>query len=133
MAVSMKVTGKMMSATARVFEYTNGDKYEGDWADDIQHGKGTYFFHTGDRYEGSYLLGERTGEGVYYHANGDKYVGNFKDGMQDGKGTFTWANGLCTKVTGKITGVTERVSTNGVMVMFMKVTGRTTVRMVKVL
>lgn len=25
------------------FEYTNGDKYEGDWADDIQHGKGTYF------------------------------------------------------------------------------------------
>lgn len=26
-----------------VFEYTNGDKYEGDWADDIQHGKGTYF------------------------------------------------------------------------------------------
>lgn len=22
-----------------VFEYTNGDKYDGDWADDIQHGK----------------------------------------------------------------------------------------------
>ena len=41
-----------------VFEYTNGDKYDGDWADDIQHGRGTYYFHTGDRYEGSYLLGE---------------------------------------------------------------------------
>ena len=27
-----------------VFEYTNGDKYDGDWADDIQHGKRYLFF-----------------------------------------------------------------------------------------
>ena len=33
------------------FEYANGDKYVGDWKDDMQHGKGIYFFHTGDRYE----------------------------------------------------------------------------------
>ena len=39
------------------FEYTNGDKYEGDWADDIQHGKGTYFFR--HRSHGVlYLLGK---------------------------------------------------------------------------
>jgi len=37
----------------------------GDWKDDMQHGKGIYFFHTGDRYEGAYVQGERTGAGIY--------------------------------------------------------------------
>lgn len=27
------------------FEYANGDKYVGDWKEDMQHGKGIYFFH----------------------------------------------------------------------------------------
>ena len=48
-------------------------KYEGDWADDIQHGQGTYFFHTGDRYEVSYLLGECTGAGAVSYTHLDVY------------------------------------------------------------
>ena len=71
MVASTTVTGKMMYVTEKAYSnIPTVDKYDGDWADDMQHGKGTYFFHTGDRYEGSYLLGERTGEGIYYHANG---------------------------------------------------------------
>lgn len=116
-----------------VFEYTNGDKYDGDWADDIQHGRGTYYFHTGDRYEGSYLLGERTGEGVYYHANGDKYVGNFKNGMQDGRVLLPGRMVLCTKEAGKTINVMAEESINGAMAMFMTVIGKTTVPMDRVL
>jgi hypothetical protein len=41
-ALNTMETGRMMFVTGKgVFEYTNGDKYDGDWADDIQHGKGT--------------------------------------------------------------------------------------------
>ena len=61
----MTVTGKMMFVMEKdVSNIPTEINTIGDWKDDIQHGKGTYYFHTGDRYEGSYLLGERTGAGV---------------------------------------------------------------------
>lgn len=95
------------------FEYANGDKYVGDWKDDMQHGKGIYFFHTGDRYEGAYVQGERTGAGIYYHANGNKYVGNFKDGMQHGKVYSPGQMVQSMTATGKITNVTAAERING--------------------
>ena len=48
----------------------DGDKYVGEWKDDLLHGQGTYTY-----------------------ANGDKYVGEFKDNKKHGQGTYTFANG----------------------------------------
>ena len=32
-------------------DYANGDKYTGDWIDDIKTGHGVYIYANGDRYE----------------------------------------------------------------------------------
>ena len=50
--------------------WTNGDKYIGEFKDEIMHGQGTWIY-----------------------ADGDKYVGEFKDDMMHGQGIYTEANG----------------------------------------
>ena len=102
--------------------------------DDVQHGKGIYYFHSGDRYEGDYVNGERTGQGIYIHKNGDKYVGQFKNGEQHGTGTFTWANGAVYEgqwVNNQRSGKGTLIS--GRTAMTMKVNGKTTWPTVKAL
>ena len=47
-----------------------GEKYVGEWKDDVRNGNGTF---TDD--------------------NGRKYVGQWKNDKKHGDGTFTWANG----------------------------------------
>ena len=97
---NMKASGKMTHVTEGTFYYVNGDKYVGDWKDDVQHGKGIYYFHSGDRYEGDYVNGERTGQGIYIHKNGDKYVGQFKNGEQHGPEPLHGPTVLCMKGSG---------------------------------
>jgi len=79
------------------FNYTNGDKYVGEWKDDKQHGQGTYTFGPGefygDVYVGEYKDGMYHGQGTYTFASGDKYVGEFKDNLWHGQGTYTFADG----------------------------------------
>jgi len=29
------------------FYYLNGDRYEGDWVDDVEHGEGVIYYHNG--------------------------------------------------------------------------------------
>ena len=71
----------------------DGDTYEGEWKNNIRHGKGTYTFANGIKYVGNYKDGKRHGQGTYTFANGEKYVGNFKDDKKHGQGTFTWPDG----------------------------------------
>jgi len=35
-----------------IYFYFDGDKYEGDWVDDKNHGKGTKYYSNGDKYAG---------------------------------------------------------------------------------
>jgi len=37
----------------------NGEKYEGEWADGMRNGFGTYYNRKGSRYEGSWRNGRR--------------------------------------------------------------------------
>jgi len=48
-----------------VFEYANGDHYEGDWSGDKKNGKG-----------------------VMKHKDGTKYDGEWKDDLKEGEGNF---------------------------------------------
>ncbi|MGE4397943.1 MAG: MORN repeat-containing protein [Campylobacterales bacterium] len=98
-----------------VVTYSDSEKFEGNFVDDIRSGKGAYTsknmayrgmyannkpdgqgvmsWANGDSYEGDFKDGNRTGKGIYLWANGNKYHGDFKDGNRSGFGLFTWASG----------------------------------------
>ena len=73
--------------------YNSGEKYIGEWKDDIKHGQGTNTWANGSKYIGEYKDDIRHGQGTYTWASGNKYIGEYKDTKRYGQGTFTWANG----------------------------------------
>ena len=75
-------------------EWKDGSKYVGDWdRDENWTGKGKYYLANGDRYEGDFANNAITGYGIYYMSDGRRYEGYFKDGNYNGKGKFFWPNG----------------------------------------
>ena len=72
--------------------YANGDKYVGEFKDDIRNGQGTLTYANGNKYVGEYKDGIRNGQCTHTYANGDKYVGEFKDGIRNGQGRYAYAN-----------------------------------------
>ena len=73
--------------------YDNGDKYEGDFVDNVKEGKGVYYYINGDKYEGEFFEDEKDGYGVYYYKNGEKYEGEFKDNKKNGHGIYYYLEG----------------------------------------
>jgi hypothetical protein len=53
-----------------IFHAANGDRYEGDLADNKFHGRGKYFMTTGEKYEGDWEDGLKHGRGKWYFENG---------------------------------------------------------------
>ena len=45
----------------------------GQFRDDRQNGKGTYYFASGNKYSGNWVDNQRTGQGIFTWANGDRY------------------------------------------------------------
>ena len=81
--------------------FPSGDRYEGEFRDAKQHGRGTFYFlannqFKGDRYEGEYRDDKRNGRGTYYFAGGDRYEGEYRDNKYNGLGTYYRANGEVT-------------------------------------
>ncbi len=75
------------------FTHANGNKYVGDWRFNIKNGWATYYFlandqFKGDIYTGEYKDGKFHGKATYIHANGDKFVGEYKDDYRNGQGTY---------------------------------------------
>jgi len=54
--------------------YNCGDKYEGEYKNDIKDGKGVYISE-GYIYEGEFKVGLREGNGIIKYKKGDKYDG----------------------------------------------------------
>ena len=75
-----------------------GQKYVGEWKNDMRHGKGTNLFK-GIKYVGEWKAGKFDGNGTMTYPNGMKYVGEFKNDKRHGKGTFILPNGK--KFTGE--------------------------------
>lgn len=57
-------------------------------------GSGVLNYTNGNRYEGEYENDKRHGHGTLYYANGDKYVGQWKNDQKHGSGNFKWKNGI---------------------------------------
>lgn len=77
------------------YNWNNGDKYVGEWKNDLMHGDGEYLYATGDkkRYVGFWCKNKRCGEGTLQYRNGNKYVGCFRNNNRHGYGVLTLNNG----------------------------------------
>ena len=51
--------------------WNDGDKYAGDWKNDIKEGKGIFYYSNGDREMGDYLNGMKCGKLVKLCVNGE--------------------------------------------------------------
>ena len=63
-------------------EWSNGDKYTGEWKNGKINGLGTFKWSNGDKYTGEWKNGKTHGKGSMEWSSGDKYVGEWKDGFQ---------------------------------------------------
>eukprot|EP01004_Peranema_trichophorum_P002260 NODE_1333_length_2007_cov_63.397028_g1127_i0.p1 GENE.NODE_1333_length_2007_cov_63.397028_g1127_i0~~NODE_1333_length_2007_cov_63.397028_g1127_i0.p1 ORF type:complete len:630 (+),score=115.59 NODE_1333_length_2007_cov_63.397028_g1127_i0:256-1890(+) len=76
-----------------IFTFYNGDSYDGEWMNEMMHGKGTYRYTNGDWYEGQYELHQKHGYGTFVYADGMSYQGHYVRGAKCGKGTTIYPNG----------------------------------------
>lgn len=85
---------KNMKKQGKGTEKTKNNNYEGDFSDDLKHGKGKIIFiNEGEYYEGDFNQGKMTGNGFIKFKDKSFYDGEFLDGNMHGKGTFTWPDG----------------------------------------
>ena len=75
------------------YQYSNGDKYKGQWKNNRLDGQGTLTYLDGSKYVGQWKNNKRHGQGTYIYPDGSKYVGRFKDGQMNGQGTLTHLDG----------------------------------------
>jgi hypothetical protein len=72
---------------------TEGE-YEGEWQDDMRHGKGRMVWRSGVKYEGNFKRDRRNNvTGKLTLSNGDTYEGEWVDELMHGRGIFSSQNG----------------------------------------
>ena len=76
-----------------IYRWIDGSIYEGEYQDDLRHGKGRFLWSNGESYEGDYLKDERTGKGVYNWPDGSSYDGAYLAGKRHGLGIYKSADG----------------------------------------
>ena len=75
-------------------QYANGDKYEGNWKNDLISGEDVnYIFQNGDRYTGQALLGHFDGMGRLFIKEQGTFQGMFSKGQFCGEGRFDYLDG----------------------------------------
>lgn len=65
--------------------FPNGNKYEGEWVDDVKEGYGVLVYVNGERYEGYWKHDKAHGKGTLTYAQGDKYIGDWVAGKKHGE------------------------------------------------
>ena len=77
--------------------YSNKDKYEGYWNNDLRNGKGTYWLCIGKNkyrklYTGDWKNNKKEGHGIYFYKDGSCYDGQWKNNKREGKGLMIYSN-----------------------------------------
>jgi len=67
--------------------------YNGEWKNNLPHGKGTHTYTNGAKYVGEFKDGKIHGQGILTYSEGGKDVGEFKDGRLHGQGTAFFTDG----------------------------------------
>jgi len=68
-------------------------RYEGEWNGGRRQGKATVFFANGDKYTGDFVDNVPHGYGKWIFANGSGVESKWVYGVKDGKTTLTWNKG----------------------------------------
>ncbi|GAA0234819.1 hypothetical protein GCM10008921_18900 [Metaclostridioides mangenotii] len=66
--------------------FSENEKYEGLWKDDLMHGIGKYLYKDGIIYTGEFKRGKKNGLGKLIYPNGEIFKGYFLDDKRNGKG-----------------------------------------------
>lgn len=104
MAMCMMVNGSNILLNIRVNNEKNGkgiymmcngqSKYEGEFRNDMPHGKGKLDYENGDKYFGGFKEGKKDGTGEFtYSQTRDRYDGDFRKDQRNGFGKMTYSNG----------------------------------------
>ncbi len=70
---------------------SRGFVYEGEWAEDKQHGLCRYQYSNGDKFEGQIKNGHTSDFGRACLSDGTKYMGELENGKAHGQGILTFA------------------------------------------
>mmetsp|Transcript_25195 Transcript_25195/g.83174 ORF Transcript_25195/g.83174 Transcript_25195/m.83174 type:complete len:129 (+) Transcript_25195:336-722(+) len=77
--------------------FKNGDKYEGEFREDMQSGFGTHWTNVQGKlilqYRGSFWQGRRHGHGIFAYKDGGKYDGEWQNGKRHGEGRMNYTDG----------------------------------------
>ncbi len=88
--VGQRVAGKAQGRG--IYTWTSGDRYEGNWKDDVPDGKGTYTWANGSGYQGDWRNGKKQGKAIYVWPSGDRFEGLYQDDKPV-SGIYTKADG----------------------------------------
>lgn len=71
-------------------KYENNEfVYEGEWKNNLRHGKGTLtLFHDGSTYSGDFVKGRKEGKGSWRLPNGNTYEGQWVNNKRHGWGAL---------------------------------------------
>lgn len=76
------------------FDYLDGRKYDGEWQHDKKHGFGIMYNKSGKvEYEGMWENNKKNGSGILVTNNGERYEGDFVEDMKHGVGKYEYVNG----------------------------------------
>lgn len=71
--------------------FPDGQRYQGEWLNNLRHGKGSQFYKNGSKYEGNWKEGMRHGLGILWNCDSKrfrvKYSGEWRDDIPHGMGT----------------------------------------------
>lgn len=79
--------GRRADGEAKI-TYSTGEIYEGEFVDEVPHGKGTCKFTDGSVYSGQWSQGLMQGNGSLTFSNGAVYNGEFRACKRAGRGTM---------------------------------------------
>ncbi|HJP38647.1 MAG TPA: hypothetical protein QF499_05880 [Gammaproteobacteria bacterium] len=67
------------------YTYANGDKYVGEWRDNLPNGQGTLTYADGSKYVGEWKGSKANGQGTMTYADGRKMAGIWENDEYLGK------------------------------------------------
>ena len=80
------VKGKYQGNGILYYDFKNKNYYEGEFLNNLRHGKGKYYEKNKLVYEGEFAEDKYNGKGKIYYENGGYYDGEFSKGVRNGEG-----------------------------------------------